>query len=221
MGYRGKLVEKERARDLRGEGFTMLEIATQLDVSKSSVSLWTRDVEFVPRARESGRFGARNRGPNVRQRRKAAEIERLNAEGIARLGILGDQAFLAAGAALYAGEGAKGEGAVVFANSDPEMMAFFCAWLRIHFTIDESRMRVRVYLHQGLDLDAAQSHWSDVTGVPLSQFRSPYRAVPDPTIRKTKHEHGCAYVWYCCTPTHRAVMGLVRALLSSKTVPGW
>ncbi|MBA2751432.1 MAG: hypothetical protein H0U41_04230, partial [Actinobacteria bacterium] len=48
MGYRGKVVEKERARELRGEGFTMLEIATQLGVSKSSVSLWTRDVEFRP-----------------------------------------------------------------------------------------------------------------------------------------------------------------------------
>jgi len=190
-------------------------------VSKSSVSLWTRDVKFAPRQRESGRFGARNRAPNARQRRKTAEIERLDADGISRIGTLGDQAFLAAGTALYAGEGAKGDGAVVFANSDPQMMAFFCAWLRRCFPIDESRMRVRVYLHQGLDLDAAQSHWSEVTGVPLSQFRSPYRAVPDPTIRKNKHEHGCAYASYCCTRTHRAIMGLVRALLSSKTIPGW
>jgi len=47
MGYRGKLSEKERAKKLRLEGFTMDEIASQLEVSKSSVSLWTRDVEFV------------------------------------------------------------------------------------------------------------------------------------------------------------------------------
>lgn len=108
----------------------------------------------------------------------------------------------------------------MFANSDTEMMAFFCAWLRRYFTIDESRMKVRVYLHEGLDLDAAQSHWSGATGVPLTQFHSPYRAVPDPTIRKAKHEQGCAYVRYCCTHTHRAIMGLVRALLSSKAIPG-
>jgi len=220
MGYRGKVVEKERARELRGEGFTMLEIATELGVSKSSVSLWTRDVEFRPRQRESGRFGARNRAPNSRQRRKAAEIERLDADGISRLGTLDEQAFLAAGVALYAGEGAKGDGAVVFANSDAQMVALFCVWFRRFFEIDERRLRVTVYLHQGLDIDAAQSHWSEVTGVPLSQFRSPYRAVPDPTIRKNKHEHGCVYVRYCCARTHRAVMGLVRALLSSTTIPG-
>ncbi len=41
-------MEQERARALRAEGYTMPEIATELGVSKSSVSLWTRDVEFAP-----------------------------------------------------------------------------------------------------------------------------------------------------------------------------
>jgi AcrR family transcriptional regulator len=214
----GKLVE--RAQALRSEGLTMLEIARELGVSKSSVSLWTRDVEFVPRRDGSGRHAPVRRAPNVLQRRKGEEIERLNAEGIARLGVLNGQAFLAAGAALYAGESGKGESTVIFANSDVHMMAFFCTWLRRHFAIEESRLTVRVYLHQGLDLGAAQTHWSRVTGVPLSQFRSPYRAVPDPRIRKAKHEFGCAYLRYCCTHTHRAIMGLVRALLSSTPIPG-
>ena len=62
------------------------------------------------------------------------------------------------------------------------MIAFFCAWLRRFFVIDESRLRVRVYLHEGLDLEAAERHWADVTGVPRTQFRAPYRAVADPTM---------------------------------------
>ena len=74
---------------------------------------------------------------------------------------------------------------------------------------------MRVYLHEGLDLDAAQLHWSQVTGVPLSQFRTGYRAAADPTIRTAKHPYGCAYITYCCTRTHRAIMGLTDALLSS------
>ncbi|MGZ6927725.1 MAG: hypothetical protein ACXVJF_13480 [Acidimicrobiia bacterium] len=37
------------------------------------------------------------------------------------------------------------------------MVRFFCAWLRRYFEIDESRLRVRVYLHEGLDLEAAHS----------------------------------------------------------------
>ena len=38
MGYRGKLAEQERARVLRAQAWTLNEIATELGVSKSSVS---------------------------------------------------------------------------------------------------------------------------------------------------------------------------------------
>jgi len=37
------------------------------------------------------------------------------------------------------------------------MMLLFCTWLRRFFDVDESRLRVHLYLHQGLDLDGASS----------------------------------------------------------------
>ena len=100
------------------------------------------------------------------------------------------------------------------------MMAFFCAWFRRFFEIDESRLRVRVYLHEGLDIAEAEQFWSGITGVPVAQFNRPYRAKADSSIRRTKHEHGCAYVDYCSSRTHREVMGLVRELLISDAIPG-
>jgi hypothetical protein len=216
MGYRGKLVEKEQARELRAQNWTLADIAAKLGVAKSSVSLWVRDVEFVPSPHRTG--------PQVRshpgRERKLGEIEQLDREGLARLGSLSDVALLAAGTALYAGEGAKTDGTVGFANSDPGMIAFFCKWLRHFFEVEESRLRVCIYLHEGLDLDAATAHWSAVTGIPPSQFTKPYRAVPDAGVRHNKHEHGCATVRYSCSRTHREIMGLVRALLSSGAIPG-
>jgi len=190
MGYRGKVREQEEARRLRAQGKTLAKIAQQLHVSKSSVSLWVRDVPFTP--------SKQRRGPHRRRHplreRTLREIGELNRAGIERLGTLSEHAFLAAGAALYAGEGAKADGKVNFANSDPRMMRLFCAWLRRFFAIDESRLNVNVYLHEGLDLEAAESFWSDVTGVPRAQFRAPYRAVPDPSIRTTK---ACPRVLLC------------------------
>jgi len=196
----------------------MPEIAQRLGVSKSSVSLWTKDVAFQPRMwkRPPGR-----RGPNALQRRKEAEIEALLAEGLARMATLSEREFLVAGAALYAGEGSKTEGEVRFTNSDPRMVAFFCAWLRHFFEVDESRLRLRLYLHEGLDLDAATAHWAKVTGVPREQHRAAHRPADDPTMRRTKHQFGCAAVGYCCSRTHRAVMGLVQALLTCEVaIPG-
>jgi hypothetical protein len=93
--------------------------------------------------------------------------------------------------ALYAGEGSKRDGAVRFANTNTGMVAFYCAWLRRFFDIDETR-----------------------------QFSKPYRAVPDPTIRQAKHVHGCVSIDYSCSPTHRSIMGLVAALLGGEGIPG-
>jgi hypothetical protein len=174
MGYRGKLAEREQARALRQQGLPLIDIATQLGVAKSSVSLWVRDVDFEPRPRVTRTVRrARKRGASSPQRRKQAEINRLLDESRARIGQLSEREFLVAGAALYAGEGSKRDGEVRFANSDPRMIAFFCAWLRHFFDVDESRLRVRLYLHQGLNHDAAMAFWSSVTGIPTWQFRKP------------------------------------------------
>ena len=54
MGYRGKTDDHERARALRAQSWTLQEIADELGVAKSSVSLWVRDVEFVSRLRRPG-----------------------------------------------------------------------------------------------------------------------------------------------------------------------
>jgi predicted transcriptional regulator len=218
MGYRGKVVERERARELRAESWTLVEIANELGVAKSSVSLWVREVDFEPKPRARV---ARRRGPNALQRRKQTEIDELLAEGRRRIGRLTDQELLVAGTALYAGEGAKTDGCVKFANSDPRMIAMFCAWLRRFFTVDEGRLRVHLYLHQGLDLEAAVAFWSELTSIPVSQFIRPYRAVPDPSIRSAKHVFGCPGIVYSCSRTHRSVMGLVHALLSCDlAIPG-
>jgi transcriptional regulator with XRE-family HTH domain len=216
MGYRGKVEAREQARMLRARNHTLEEIATELGVSKSSVSVWVRDVPFTPSKRRHGP----HRRPHPQRVAKLQQIEQLDASGRERIGQLDEAAFLVAGIALYAGEGAKRDASVTFANSDPRMIRLHCAWLRRFFEIDEARLRVRVYLHQGLDIDAAEAFWSELTAIPRSQFHAPYRAIADPSIRRNKHENGCATVVYSCTKTHREIMGLVRALLSSDAIPG-
>jgi hypothetical protein len=199
------------------------EICEELGVSKASASLWCRDVEIdeVERERRSrerhltGNEGARRRSPNKLQRAKQTEVAQMRALGHEMVGELSDRDLLIAGAALYAGEGSKRDGTVVFANSDPRMVALFLRWLRRFFEIDESRLRFWLYLHEGLDVDAATSFWSQLTGIPVHQFGTPYRAVADPSIRRSKHPMGCASVRYASSRTHRLVVGLVDGLLTS------
>ena len=216
MGYRGKVEEQQQARRLRAQAWTLQEIADELGVAKSSVSLWVRDVTFDPSARRSARTGRRPRGSDhpLRQR-KLAEIAACDAWGRQQIGALSERDLLIAGAALYAGEGSKTDGAVGFANTNPHMMRLFCSWLRTFFDVDETRLRARLYLHQGLDLHAATAFWSSVMDVPAGQFTKPYRAVTDESRRHSKHVHGCATLIYGSARTHREVMALVRALVDA------
>ena len=216
MGYRGKVKEQEKARALRAQNRTLADIARTLGVSKSSVSLWVRDVPFTPTLRLRGP----HRHPHPAHEAKLRQIEELNREGRERIGALSEEALFVAGVALYAGEGSKTDGEVRFSNSDPAMVRLFCAWFRRFFDVDERRLRGRLYLHEGLDLIATEAFWSALANIPTDQFHKPYRAVPDPSIRRNKHEHGCFSVGYGCSLTHREVMGLVMALLSSEALPG-
>jgi len=219
MGYRGKLHEQHRARELRARGWTYAEICAERGVSRSSVSLWVRDIAVDPelldeRRRARYEAGQLRKRPNRLHTAKLEEISRCKEEAAALVGALSERDLFIAGIALYAGEGSKTGAAVGFANSDPRMIALFLRWLRTFFDVEETRLRLHLYLHQGLDLDEANEFWSQLTGIPLTQFRAPYRAVPDPSIRRSKHPFGCPSVRYNSAPTLRRILGLTGALLS-------
>ena len=86
---------------------------------------------------------------------------------------------------------------------------------------DESKFRFRSTCIKAWTSTQRSPRSRRVTEIPIAQFGKPQRPVADPSIRKAKHEHGCGYVWYYSSRTHRAVMGLVHALLSCDIVlPG-
>lgn len=217
MGYGGKVPEQRRARELRAESWTVNDIAKELGVSKSSVSLWVRDVEFVPRPRNRGHVSMK---PHPMHIAKLEEIERCRREGLERIGVLSDREFLMLGLALYAGEGSKTGHEVKFANSDPRMILTWVTWFRHFFEIDDAKLRVKLYLHDGLDLEAAIEFWAELTAIPPAQFYKPYRAVADPTMRKSKHVMGCPGVGYHSTAVLRRLMGMIEAVTSPTAFPG-
>ena len=106
------------------------------------------------------------------------------------------------------------------ANTNPTYLRAVLHWLRTSFGISEERLRARIYLHDGLDLAAAQRFWSEALGVAPQQFHKPYRAVADASIRSRKHQNGCATIVYSDSLLHRRVMARVRAIASRFDLPG-
>lgn len=53
MGYVGKLEEKFRALELRRKGLSYGAIRQQIYVSKSTLSIWCRDIELTKEQKKS------------------------------------------------------------------------------------------------------------------------------------------------------------------------
>ncbi len=119
---------RAKARDLRGHGMTYKEIAAQLGVSKSSVSLWVRDLPLPGRLsyEECAKRAAAGVAAYWEQERprRAAAREAVRVAEQHAMGPLGTREILLAGAISYWCEGTKSKsyrrsGRVVLINSDP------------------------------------------------------------------------------------------------------
>jgi len=191
---------RDRARELRTQGLSYNEIVAKLGVSKSSVSLWVRDLPCPERFRyvhNERRVEGLRRYNGARSARHAAEKEAAAAE----LGELTDRELLIAGTIAYWCEGVKNKpdrkaNHVSFINSDPRLVAFFLRFLYV-VGVDSGDLILRVYIHENADAEAAQRFWLDVTGAHPSQFRSPTLKRHNPkTLRTNVGEdyHGCLRV---------------------------
>src|SRR5215471_15622406 len=197
-----KDTERAKARELRLRGMNYNQIASELDVSRSSVSLWVRD---LPRPEPLSYEECRRRAAEGVRRYWAAERpvreaqrEAARAAAAAQIGELNDREVLIAGAIAYWCEGAKNKpyrrsDRVVFMNSDPALIGLFLRFLDVA-DIEPGRLIYQVQIHESADVSAAQRYWLDVTGADPAQFRRPTLKRHRPTtIRKNTGDdyHGC------------------------------
>jgi transcriptional regulator with XRE-family HTH domain len=191
-----------KARNLREQGLDYNRIAAELGVSKSSVSLWVRDLPRPPglsyeeccRRSAEGvrRYWAAERP--IREAQRAA----IHAAAAAQIGSLSDREILIAGATAYWCEGGKNkpdrrDDRVNFINSDPALIEFFLRFLDVA-AIGRERLSFRIYIHESADLATAQRFWLHVTQARPDQFRRTVLKRHNPrTVRKNTGDdyHGC------------------------------
>ena len=193
---------RAKARALREQGLSYNQIAAELGVSKSSVSLWVRD---LPRPeplsyeafQERHVAGVRRWWASERQVREARRVAD-RAAAANEIGDLNDREIIIAGAIAYWCEGAKNKpdrryDRVVFTNSDPGLSVLFLRFLDTA-GIGRDRLIYQVQIHESADVRTAQEFWLSVTGADPAQFRRPTLKRHNPrTVRTNTGEdyHGC------------------------------
>jgi hypothetical protein len=225
MGYTGKLLEKKKARTLRVKGHSHTEISQKVSVSKGSISRWCRDIELskkqiknLQRKQHCGSYRGRLLGANRQKEARIKNTRELLNKGMKRIGFLSKRDFFIAGAALYLGDGSKGDSEVGFSNANPEIVRFMMSWLKMFFEIPETRIRGQIWIHDNLDESKAKKFWSKVTGIPQSQFRKSYIAKnieKSKKIRKNIHSYGVFSIRISSSSTQREIKGLMKGILKS------
>ena len=166
---------RAKARALRREGRTYDEIQLELGVSKSSISLWVRDLP-KPEPRYTPQQQRELMSAGLSRHRAAREEERIRSKTSARqeIGQLSDRELFLVGVALYWAEGSKDKSHdrreyLQFVNSDPDVIRIFLRWLTL-LEVAESRLHFHLSIHETADVEAAEFFWAEVVGVDSSDF---------------------------------------------------
>ncbi|MFF4804793.1 hypothetical protein ACFY1U_41525 [Streptomyces sp. NPDC001351] len=190
---------RDRARELRLQGWTYDQIQVEVGCSKSSISLWVRDLPRPERRdpAEQARLAGRKRWEHelaVRDEQR----QQTKASATAEIGHLSDRDLFIAGVALYWAEGGKDKPYarrenVIFVNSDPGMIEVFLAWLNL-LGVERERLRYSVMIHETADVAAAEQYWVELVGADRSAFYKTTLKKHNPkTVRKNTGDsyRGC------------------------------
>jgi transposase len=179
---------RARARELRREGRTYDEIAAELGVAKSSVSLWVRDLPKPQKTPEQMHAMREARwGPYRAERDRAQRRTRQAASR--EIGTLTDRELFLIGVGLYWAEGSKSKPyrlreQVAFINSDPDMIEVYLAWLAL-LEVGSARLRFNVMIHESADVAGAERYWADLVGRDVADFGKTTLKKHNPkTVRK-------------------------------------
>ncbi|MEV0643407.1 hypothetical protein AB0I77_52740 [Streptomyces sp. NPDC050619] len=193
---------RERARELRLQGWTYDQIEAELGCSRSSVSLWVRDLpkpepRYTPEEHrelmQAGLARLRNAQDEERKRVKQSAAQ--------EIGELADRDLFMAGIALYWAEGQKSKPyqrreVVNFVNSDPAVIQVFLAWLDL-LGVAHERLGFRVMIHESADVVGAEQYWADLVDIDVSALQRTTLKKHNPkTVRKNIGDsyRGCLVV---------------------------
>lgn len=228
MGNFGKIEDKFKAQKLRKQGLSYQEILQTITVSKSTISLWCKNIQLTEKQKlrllGKKQFGQKKGSLVAAENKRKNRIERTKKiKELAKkdLGKIINRDKFLAGIALYAAEGNKSDGRAGFSNADPKLIKFMTNWFMIFAKVPMKKLRGAIWLHEGLNEKKSKNFWSNLINLPLNQFHKTYTAKVknnSKKVRKNIHQHGVFQIRFSDSDIHRKIMGWISAVFGDKIV---
>ncbi len=170
---------KETAQKMRKSGKSLGEISKKLNVAKSTLSFWCKDMilseSVIKNIKTKGKLksvrGLLRYAESVRKERIERNIL-LRREGALVAGDLSNRDVLMVGFGLYWGEGYKYENSELgFTNSNPYLIIFYLKWLGL-WGVDKDSLIFRLTVNNFFKKKekSIKNFWMDFLGVKNGQF---------------------------------------------------
>ena len=211
--------KKYKAVELRKNGYSLNEIASNLNIAKSSISVWVRGVPMSDAARRRLYV----RGVNGRLRAAEVKSEKIKNRDnfhlansmniIANSPLYKDHQKILC-AMLYWCEGVKSvDYGMRFMNSDPKLVRLFLKLLRTNFEIKEEKLKALIHLHKYHDINKEVAFWSKITHINKQQFLKSY--IKENTGKRVRDDYrGCLSVRYYSADLARELLALGKVFLN-------
>ncbi|MBI4919859.1 hypothetical protein HY838_01020 [Candidatus Azambacteria bacterium] len=128
---------------------------------------------------------------------------------------LSNRELFLTGIFLYWGEGTKAtKGELTISNTDPKVIKFSLYWFVKILKVPKNKIKILAHLYNDMDIDKELLFWSELTKIPLSQFRKPY--IKKTSLKSINYKgtfgHGTCNVKVIDTKLTEKIMMVLKAV---------
>lgn len=190
-----KSAQFEHAKELRRRGFTYVEIAKIVDVSKSTISLWfsremwsksiTESNKKRSAKENSKRISLLNTARGNQYRKVYTEAER---SAVTEFKHYKNSPLFIAGLMLYMSDGDIVNPQLIrITNTKAETHRIFIKFAVEYLGVSREKIRFWLLLYPDLNPMKCSQHWSKNLKLPLSQFHK-YQVIEGRSTKRTLHD---------------------------------
>lgn len=213
-------LEIERVKNLRLKSFSYSKIQKITKISKSTLSDWLSDEDWSIKIKNNLiEKNLIDYKPNlikslkVIEKKKKERYDKFHKEALLDYFRFKKDTLFSFALGLYWGEGDKKSGScVAVTNTDPNLLKVVAMFYRKYLKLDESKLRISLFIYKDIDTNFAIKFWSKLLKVPRKQFIKVKILESRSRLTKTKLKYGICTLYFSNTEFHIKIREWIRLL---------
>jgi len=179
---------KQKAIDLRKQGYSYSYIAKFVPVAKSTLSDWLGKIPFTPNQHTIETIGKALAASGAKKHLlKLETLNKAKLQSEKDIGEISKRDLFMLGLAIYIGEGTKSFDITRVINADPRIIRLSIRWFIEICGVKMEQFKIRLFIYPDNNEKECIKYWSNFTKVPMNQFQT---SVVDMRENKKENKKG-------------------------------